>query len=253
MDFTNIKSSYLAKSEKFLGEFMGIISRFTDIMSANINAILSSSEEKNADKLLAKYLRDAQEDLQEVRSETATLMAQEAQAKRKLNECQENALKYVKYAEQAITAGNDADALKFIEAKNKENAVLADLQASVERATKNTLNMKQMATKLTSDIEEASDKLKELKAQLKLAEAMENVSALNAKMAGKSMGNFESLADSLQARIDKANATMDLNREMQGEEDGLDALMNKYSNNAPASPNSSMDELQALKTKLDKA
>ena len=230
---------------------MGIITRFTDIMSANINSILSENEAKNADKLLEKYLRDAQDDLKEVKSETATLMAQETSAKRKLDDCKEKCEKYAAYAQQAIVAGNDSDALKFLEAKKAESENLSDLEASLDRAQKSVQNMKQMTSKLISDIEDATLKLKELKSQLKLAEAMENAQELNQKMAGKGMGNFGNLADSLQARIDKANATMELNNEMQGEENDISDLMDKYTSGSSSAP-SAMDELAALKAKMGK-
>ena len=50
---------------------MGILQRFSDIMSANINSLLSGAEEKNAGKLLEKYLADARANLEELKSETS--------------------------------------------------------------------------------------------------------------------------------------------------------------------------------------
>lgn len=52
---------------------MGILKRFKDIMSANINAMLDKAEDP--EKMIDQYLRDLQEDLRNVKSETATVMA----------------------------------------------------------------------------------------------------------------------------------------------------------------------------------
>ena len=54
---------------------MGIISRFADIMSANINALLDRAEDPA--KMIDQYLRNLQEDLANVKEETATVMAEE--------------------------------------------------------------------------------------------------------------------------------------------------------------------------------
>ncbi len=62
---------------------MGIISRFTDIMNANISALLDKAENANADVLLEKYLKDAKADLAELKSETASVIAHEIAAGRK--------------------------------------------------------------------------------------------------------------------------------------------------------------------------
>ena len=56
---------------------MGILQRFTDIMSANINSLLTGAEEKNAGKLLEKYLNDARANLEELKSETSAIIADE--------------------------------------------------------------------------------------------------------------------------------------------------------------------------------
>ena len=55
---------------------MGILARFGDIMRANINDLLTGAENKNAEKLLNQYLRDAREDYAQVRNETASVMAE---------------------------------------------------------------------------------------------------------------------------------------------------------------------------------
>ena len=53
---------------------MGILKRFKDIMSSNINALLDKAEDP--EKMIDQYLRDLQEDLRKVKSETATVMAE---------------------------------------------------------------------------------------------------------------------------------------------------------------------------------
>ena len=50
---------------------MGILKRFKDIMSANINAMLDKAEDP--EKMIDQYLRDLQEDLRNVKSETANV------------------------------------------------------------------------------------------------------------------------------------------------------------------------------------
>ena len=68
---------------------MGILSRFKDIMSANINSVLEKAESKNADKILENYLRDAKENLEEVAAETAGVIADEMAAARKVADLEE--------------------------------------------------------------------------------------------------------------------------------------------------------------------
>lgn len=77
---------------------MGILSRFGDIMRANINDLLTGAENKNAEKLLNQYLRDAREDYTQVKNETSSVMAEETAAKRRLDEINDQIARYEKYA-----------------------------------------------------------------------------------------------------------------------------------------------------------
>ena len=61
---------------------MSILSRFKDIMSANINALLDKCEDPA--KMIDQYLRQLKEDLAEVKQETAAVMAEEKRTKRRL-------------------------------------------------------------------------------------------------------------------------------------------------------------------------
>ena len=66
----------------------GILNRFKDIMSSNINALLDKVEDPN--KMIDQYLRNLESDLGKVKAETAAVMAEETRAKRELNECNES-------------------------------------------------------------------------------------------------------------------------------------------------------------------
>ena len=62
----------------------GIITRFKDIMSSNINALLDKAEDPS--KMIDQYLRNLESDLGKVKAETASVMAEEKRAKRELDE-----------------------------------------------------------------------------------------------------------------------------------------------------------------------
>ena len=63
----------------------GILSRFKDIMSSNINALLDKVEDPM--KMIDQYLRNLESDLGKVKAETAAVMAEETKSKRELDEC----------------------------------------------------------------------------------------------------------------------------------------------------------------------
>ena len=61
---------------------MGIISRFSDIMASNINALLDKCEDPA--KMVDQTLRKLEENLADVKKETAGVMAEEKRAHREL-------------------------------------------------------------------------------------------------------------------------------------------------------------------------
>ncbi|MEG2233645.1 MAG: PspA/IM30 family protein [Oscillospiraceae bacterium] len=232
---------------------MGILSRFKDIMSANINSVLEKSESKNADKILENYLREAKDNLEQVKADTAGVIADEMAAGRKVGDLEEETVKLSKYAEQAVVSGNDSDAKKFLEGKNKAAAQKAEAEKVYAQAKVNSDRMREMTQKLVGDITTAENRLNELKAKLSVAQQTEKTNELNEKIgnAASSFSNYDNLADAVQKRIDEADAKAQLNKELNADYD-IDSLKAKYDVSADAAASSVDDELNALKAKLAK-
>ena len=66
---------------------MGIMTRFKDIMAANVNALLDKAEDP--EKMIDQYLRNLEPDFEKVKEEKDSIMAYEKSARRKLDECNE--------------------------------------------------------------------------------------------------------------------------------------------------------------------
>lgn len=231
---------------------MGILQRFSDIMSANINSLLSGAEEKNAGKLLEKYLADARANLEELKSETSAIIADEMAAARRVAANNEEIAKYDRYAEQAVLAGNDDDARKFLDAKSKLVAKKAELEAAYETAKSNSDKMRQMTRKLMEDIASAEGKMVELRAKLTVAEHKEKMDDLMHKVAGRTdMSGFENMMEAVQKRIDSVDAKVALNEELADKMD-IKKLEEKYSEKAAEVSASVEADLAALKARLGK-
>lgn len=223
---------------------MGILSRFKDIMASNINALLDKAEDP--EKMVDQTLRNLNSDLAKVKSETASVMADEAKAKRNLDEVNAEIAKMQGYAEKAVLAGNDADATKFLTEKNKLVAKQATLQQIYDVASANSMKMRQMHDKLVSDIAELESRRDTIKAKVRLAKAQQDINKVTSKVDSASgFAAFQRIEDKADAMLDMAQAEAELNSTTASSE--VDSLSAKYD----ASPDAAVqDELAALKAKL---
>ncbi|WP_066073065.1 PspA/IM30 family protein [Neobacillus soli] len=225
---------------------MSIISRFKDIMASNINALLDNAE--NPEKMIDQYLRNLNSDLGKVKSETASVMAEEQRSKRQVDECQDDIEKMERYAIKALEAGNEGDARKFLEKKASMAAKLSELQAAYQLASANSLQMKQMHDKLVADIGELESRRNMLKAKWSVAKTQERMNKLGASTAhsGQSISAFERLEEKVNRALDTANAMAELNA---GPKDEMGDLTAKYDDKMSVDVDK---ELAALKEKMKK-
>ena len=224
----------------------GIIKRFSDIMSANLNALLDKAEDP--EKMIDQYLRNLESDLGKVKAETASVMAEETKCKRELDECNADIEKMQRYAEKAIVAGNDNDARQFLEKKQQLASKQTALQQAYDLAHGNAVKMKEMHDKLVSDMGELQSRRDAIRAKVAVAKTQERLNKVGSSVAGVSnnLSAFDRMEEKANRMLDEANAMSELNTT----KDDVADLAAKYDED---SSNTGVDdELAALKAKLGK-
>ena len=223
---------------------MGILTRFKDIMASNINALLDKAEDP--EKMIDQCLRNLNSDLGKVKSETATIMAEELRAKRALDECTEEINKMQTYAVKALEANNDDDARKFLEQKAALAAKQPGLQDAYQLAHTNAAHMREMHDKLVNDINELEARKEMIKGKLAVAKTQERINKMQSSVssANDSIASFKKYEEMADKALDKANAMAELNNS--SAEHTIEDLTKKYSTDA-----SIEDELAALKASLN--
>ena len=224
---------------------MGILSRFKDIMASNINALLDKCEDP--EKMIDQYLRNLEKDLSNVKSETASVMAEETKAKRELDECVQEIAKMQGYAEKALKAGNENDARTFLQKKQALTSQQASLQQTYEIASANAAKMRQMHDKLVKDINELNMRKDSIKAKVKVAKTQERMNKITSNVtdASSSISAFDRMEAKANKMLDEANAMAELNQSSQ--ESTVESLQDKYDTNDTSAVD---DELAALKAQM---
>ena len=204
-----------------------ILTRFKDIMAANINSLLDKAEDP--EKMIDQYLRNMEKDLATIKSEAAAVIAVKNSAERKVEECKGEIAKMESYAKKALQAGNESDARMFLQKKETLNSKLADLEKERETAVVNAEKMKEMHDKLASDIQKLSEKRSDIKAKLKMAQTTEKINSMTSTSGlNGNISAFERM------------------------EEKVEDLMKKYDESSDETKNSSAvdEELEKMKKEL---
>jgi len=88
-----------------LEDFMGIFTRFRDIISSNINAMLDRAEDP--EKLIRLMIREMEDTLVELKSACAGVMAEAKKAQRQRDEAAERCRFWSEKADLAVSKGRD--------------------------------------------------------------------------------------------------------------------------------------------------
>ncbi|WP_300899638.1 PspA/IM30 family protein [Faecalibaculum rodentium] len=222
---------------------MGILSRFSEIMKSNINALLDRAEDP--EKMTDQMLRNTREQFAEVKAQTASVMADAAKANRDAADCQADIARYQKAAENALISRNEGDAKKLITQKQKLEEKYKALQQAADLANANADKMRQMYDKLASDIETLEARKDAIKAKTAAAKAQQSINRLVSGLpdTNSSLEAFDRMDARATKQLDAAMAEAQLNETSSSED-----LAEKYSGSG--SDVSVDSELEEMKKKL---
>ena len=217
-----------------------IFDRIGDIMSSNIHALLDKCEDP--EKMLDQNMRDAAEDLAELKESAKQLKADVTGAQRAYDGAVARMQAEHQYAVNAMKAGDEATAAQFLASEARIKEQEADLaKKNLDAAKRNFETVQKAYNKLAADVEFMKNQRNHIKSTIRTAKATEKVSQMKDPSSGYSE-SFSRYAEKAQRMLDEANAGIELD-EQSG--DGLDGMRAKYA--SPAAGPDMSDAMAALR------
>lgn len=137
---------------------MGIFSRFTDIINANINSILDKAEDP--EKMVRLIIQEMEETLVEVRTQSARLIADKKELQRKSARWNNEITEWERKAEVAISKQREDLARAALKEKRNCEEASITLESELQQVGDSL-------EKLSSDVSQLQQKLKDAKQRQK--------------------------------------------------------------------------------------
>lgn len=184
---------------------MGIFTRFRDIISSNINAILDKAEDP--EKLIKLMIREMEDTLVEIKAACAGAMASSKKVQRQLVTLQERIHYWEEKAQLAVSKGRDNLAREALVEKRRYTRRIDDLENEL---TEHNL----LVDQYQADIRQLEDKLKSARDKQRLL-VQRHIHASQKIQAQEEIRRVDGAAammkfDELENRIERMEAEADL-------------------------------------------
>jgi len=184
---------------------MGIFTRFRDIISANINAMLDRAEDP--EKLVKLMIREMEDTLVELKASCAGLMAERKKVERRLEEARSRESLWNDRARLAVEKGRDDLAREALLEKRRFSGMVRKMDADL-------IEQEGLIGQYRNDIEQLEDKLHKAREKQRIL-VQRHIHASQTRKAQEEIrrvDSYETLAkfEDLEQRIDRMEAEADL-------------------------------------------
>ena len=184
---------------------MGIFTRFRDIVSSNINAMLDKAEDP--EKLISLMIQEMEDTLVEIKASCAAVMAAGKRTQRQMEEVQYRSRNWEEKAGLAVSKGRDGLAREALLEKRR----YADRAYSLEKELQ---EMNALIQQYQEDIKQLEEKLRGAREKQRLL-VQRHVHALKKKRAQEGIRRMDSTGavlkfEEFENRIERMEAEADL-------------------------------------------
>lgn len=221
---------------------MGIFNRIGTLLKANINDLISKSEDP--EKILNQLVLDMKEQLITAKKQVAVAIADEKRLKKQLDNELHVSREWEKKAMMAIRAGRDDLAKEALARKKEHDDLAKEFQTQWEAQKAAADKLRDSLRQLNSKIEEANRKKNLLIARKKRAEAQKSIQETMSSVGDTSA--FDAF-DRMSVKIEQMEAEAEASAELAEGFSG-DDLASKF--DALEGEHGSDEALAALKAKM---
>ncbi|MHC4363520.1 MAG: PspA/IM30 family protein [Planctomycetota bacterium] len=192
---------------------MGIFSRISDIISANLNDMVEGFE--HPERMLKQAVREMETTIDQALQSTAKTIAGEKMVKRELEKNRQEASLWASRAKAAVDDGNDELARKAIARKQEHEKLVAALEDQLTASQQTTQKLKRQLEAMRVKLAEAKRRLATLTARKHVADLRSKVN----KVSSSASPNASAFAkfDRMREKVEMAEAEADAIRELGGE------------------------------------
>lgn len=183
---------------------MGVFSRISDIISANLNDLTEQFEDP--EKMLKQAIREMEESIADSTKQTAKAMANEKTLARELERNREEVEQWASRAVAAVEAGDDSLARKALQRKREHESLVAALEDQVASAREGAATLKRQLEGMRAKLAEAKRSLTTLSVRKRAADFRKRVESQAAGLTPEADETAFAKFDRLKAKVEQAEA-----------------------------------------------